>query len=174
MFIDTSKTKLQSVVAPAPVGGVGNIEKNMKDVYKKEYKAIDIFANLIESFYINETLNHLIYYFNMKMGKQVKVLVQEKDIQENVVYNIKKYFVSPKTEISSINPNNNSLMIPILNFLDNLSKTSSKTDWKPTKFITLCCVRQEENYCDQTMETIDFADNIYNITKSTSEDAENK
>lgn len=167
MFIDTSKTKLQSVMAPAPVGGVGNIEKNMIDLYKKEYTPADIFSNLNESFYINETLNHLVYYFNTKMGKQVKVIAQEKDIQENVVYNIKNYFVSPKTEITSINPNNNSLMIPILNFLDNLSKTSSKADWKPTKFITLCCVRQEESYCDQTMETINFADSVYNITKST-------
>ena len=179
MFIDSSKTKLQSVMAPAPVGGVGNIEKNIKDIYKKEYKPADIFANLNESFYINETLNHLVYYFNTKIGNQVKVLAQEKDMQENVVYNIKKYFVSPKTEIASINTNNNSLMIPILNFLDNLSKTSSKTDWKPTKFITLCCVRQEESYCDQTMETIDFADSIYNITKTTTdnvskEDVENK
>ena len=169
MFIDTSKTKLQSVMAPAPVGGVGNIEKNMVALYKKEYKPADVFSNLNESFYINETLNHLVYYFNTKMGKQVKVIAQEKDIQENVVYNIKNYFVSPKTEIASINPNNNSLMIPILNFLDNLSKTSSKTDWKPTKFITLCCVRQEESYCDQTMETINFADSIYNITKSTTD-----
>ena len=166
MFIDTSKTKLQSVMAPAPVGGIGNIEKNIKDIYKKDYKAADIFTSLNESFYINETLNHLVYYLNTKMGKVVKVLAQEKDIQENVVYNIKKYFVNPKTEMSSINSNNNALMIPILNFLDNLSKTSSKTDWKPTKFITLCCVRQEENYCDQTMETIDFADSIYNITKT--------
>ena len=56
-------------------------------------------------------------------------------------------------------------MIPILKFLDNLStrakeEDQSTQDWKPTKFITICAVRQELNYCDQTTETLEFAQSV--------------
>ena len=82
----------------------------------------------------------------------------------NVMYSVDNYFVSPSSELKGdINTSNNSLMIPILQFLDNLNK-SEKTEkvesWMPSKFITLACVRQELVYCDSTMESIMFADNI--------------
>ena len=52
-------------------------------------------------------------------------------------------------------------MIPILKFLDNLSnKNKSDTEFKPTKFVTIVCVRQEERYCDQISETFEFAQDI--------------
>ena len=120
-----------------------------------------VFEILNEGFYINETINHLIYYFNLKNGKQTETPKQKIDKRYNVVYKVKNYFVQPKDEDEKIDGSNNSLMIPILKFLDNLSnKNKSDTTWRPTKFITLCCVRQEENYCDQTMETLEFAQNV--------------
>jgi hypothetical protein len=161
-FIDTSRgNSIQSVMAPPPVGGVGNIERSLKPEYKDTYDPSDIFDILNEGFYINETINHLIYYFNVKNGKQIETPKQKMDKRYNVVYKVKNYFVQPKDEDEKIDVSNNALMIPILKFLDNLSnKNKSDTTWRPTKFITLCCVRQEEKYCDQTMETLEFAQNV--------------
>jgi hypothetical protein len=161
-FIDTTKTTLPSVMAPAPVGGISNIQKNMKDIHKDQYTPSHIFDVLNEGFYVNETINHLIYYFNIKNGKIIKTPKQSVDERYNVQYKIQNYFVQPKQEMVNIDGANNVLMIPILKFLDNLStKTKdTKQDWKPTKFITICCIRQELNYCDQTMETVQFAQNV--------------
>jgi len=162
-FIDKNKTSLASVMAPPPVGGVTNIQKNIKEEYRSIYTPETILNILNEGFYINENINHLIYYFNMKNGVKIPTPKQKLDERYNVIYNVKNYFVQPQDEEKMIDNINNSLQIPILKFLDNLP--SKKTDtpdsvWKPTKFITLCCIRQEADYCDQTMETVEFANNI--------------
>jgi hypothetical protein len=171
-FIDTNKTSLASVMAPPPVGGVTNIAANVKEEYKSVYSPEFILDVLNEGFYVNENINHLIYYFNKKNGVKIPTPKQKLDERYNVVYNMKNYFVQPQEEEKIIDNINNSLQIPILNFLDNLqskksidnlqSKKSDTPDseWKPTKFITLCCIRQEADYCDQTIETVDFANNI--------------
>ena len=63
--------------------------------------------------------------------------------------------------MTNISSSNNALTIPILNFLNNLNtKQKESNDWKPTKFVTICCIRQEQYYCNQTMETVKFAQNI--------------
>jgi hypothetical protein len=159
-FIDTTNTSLPSVMAPPPVGGVSNITKNLKPEFKEMYTPEQVFNILNEGFYINETINHLVFYFNLKNGKTIETPKQKVDKRYNVVYKIQNYFVQPQEESNSIDGNNNSLMIPILKFLDNLSAKQKDQDWKPTKFITICCVRQESRYCDQTMETIQFAQNV--------------
>jgi hypothetical protein len=149
-------------MAPPPVGGVVNITKNLKPQYKDTYTPEQVFDILNEGFYINETINHLIYYFNLKNGKTMETPKQKIDKRYNVVYKVQNYFVQPQDEMNQIDGNNNSLMIPVLKFLDNLSSRAKEAnqDWKPTKFITICCVRQEAKYCDQTMETIQFAQNV--------------
>ena len=158
-FIETTTT-LPSVMAPPPVGGPVNIEKNMKSEHKLTYKPDQVFDILNEGFYINETINHLVYYFNLKNGKTISTPKQGVDKRFNVVYKVPNYFVQPQEEQSKIDGSNNSLMIPILKFLDNLSTRSKTSDWRPTKFITICSVRQESKYCDQTMETMQFAQNV--------------
>lgn len=164
-FLDSSKTSLASVMAPPPVGGVGNIEKNLLEEYRGVYRPNDILEILNEGFYINETINHLIYYFNLKNGKVIETPKQKIDKRYNVVYRVKSFFVQPQEEEKFIDGANNALMIPILKFLDNLStkakeEDQSTQDWKPTKFITICAVRQELNYCDQTTETLEFAQSV--------------
>ena len=62
-FIDTNKTSLASVMAPPPVGGVTNIAANVKEEYKSVYSPEFILDVLNEGFYVNENINHLIYYF---------------------------------------------------------------------------------------------------------------
>jgi chromosome segregation ATPase len=159
-FIDTTQTSLPSVMAPAPVGGLANIEKNLRPEFRDRYKPQDVFDILNEGFYVNETINHLIYYFNVKNGKIIDTPKQKVDKRYNVVYRVENYFVQPTEEQDRIDGSNNALMIPILKFLDNLSSIKTGQDWRPTKFITICCVRQETKYCDQTMETIKFAQNV--------------
>jgi hypothetical protein len=155
-FIDTTKTKLPSIMAPS--GGEGLIEISKRAEMDDSYTAKNIFEILKEGFYINETINHLIYYFNLKNYRDTKVIMQSNDPDK---YNNTRYYIKPQDEMERLNEGNNCLMIPILKFLDNLSnKNKSDTDWRPTKFITLCCVRQEERYCDQTVETLEFAQTI--------------
>lgn len=154
-FIDTSKTTLASIMSPAPVGGPGVVAKYLKT---PAYTSENVFDILKEGFFINETINHLIYYFNKKNYKQTKILLQSQNVAK---YSVSKYYVSPITEETTINKVNNCLTIPILNFLDTLSnKNKSDVDYKPTKFIMICNVRQEERYCDQTVETLNFAQTI--------------
>lgn len=157
-FIDTSKTKLASVMAPEPVGGETNIIKTKRAGLDPIYTPKHIYEVLKEGFYINETINHLVYFFNKKNYRNTKVTLQPTDPTK---YAVNKYYVNPTSEESSINEANNCLTIPIMKFLDNLSnKNASEVDFKPTKFIMMCMVRQEERYCDQTFETLEFANNV--------------
>lgn len=157
-FIDTTKTKLASIMAPAPIGGEEKVALTMKSYLSDSYLPKNVFEILKESFYINESINHLIYYFNTKNYREHKVIPQLQDPEK---YSVSRYYVKPQDEMKTINMGNNCLMIPILKFLDTLSnKYKQESEWHPTKFVTICCVRQEEKYCDQTFETLQFAQNI--------------
>jgi hypothetical protein len=157
-FIDSSKMKLSTLMAPPPVGGEGAVEKGRRSDLDPVYTSKHIYEVLKEGFYINETINHLIYFFNKKNYRQTKIMLQPSDPTK---YTVSKYFVSPIKEEQAINNANNCLMIPIMRFLDTLSnRNKSETDYKPTKFIMMCMIRQEERYCDQIFETLDFAQNV--------------
>lgn len=157
-FIDTTKTKLASVMAPPPVGGEDNIIKSRRTDLDPVYTPKHIYEVLKEGFYINETINHLVYFFNKKNYRNIKITLQPTDPSK---YTVNKYYVNPISEETAVNDANNCLTIPIMKFLDNLSnKNISELDYKPTKFIMMCMVRQEERYCDQTFETLEFANNV--------------
>ena len=52
-------------------------------------------------------------------------------------------------------------MIPILKFLDTLSnKKADSDDFKPTKFITMVCVRKDLVYCSQIFSSMEFGQRI--------------
>lgn len=157
-FIDTTKTKLASIMAPAPVGGEEKISATMRQDLVDSYSPKSIFEILKESFYINESINHLIYYFNKKNYREYQVTLQSQNSEK---YDTSKYYIKPDEEERIINTSNNCLMIPILKFLDNLSnKNKQQDEWLPTKFITICNIRQEEFYCEQTFKTLEFAQSI--------------
>lgn len=157
-FVDMKSVKLASIMAPPPIGGPGTIAKYKNPSVSKKYTPEGIFDILKEGFYINETLNHLIYYFKMKNFRKFLPKLQSSDPDK---YDVSKFYVKPNLEENAINKANNCLMIPIMNFLDNLSnKKKSEEDYNPTKFIMTCMIRQEEKYCDQIYETIKFADNV--------------
>ena len=79
------------------------------------------------------------------------------------VYSVKNIYKIPseeggpesKTQLTSTEKNS-CYMIPIMNYLDKLNGD----DTKPTKYIMICCVRQEVRFCEQTVETLDFANKI--------------
>jgi len=158
IFIDTTKTKLASIMAPAPVGGEEKISITMRQDLISSYSPKSIFEIIKESFYINESINHLIYYFNKKNYREYPVNLQSQNSER---YDTSKYYIKPQEEEKNINTSNNCLMIPILKFLDNLSnKNKQQDEWLPTKFITICNIRQEESYCEQTFKTLEFAQSI--------------
>lgn len=155
MFIDTSK-KVDLTTILGPTGGPGVVKKYLKPQYI-DWSPNDIYDILNEGVYINETLNHLIYFFNKKNYKQTNI----RKISNMNNYSIDKYYVDPRYEEESINPVNNCLTIPILKFLDAISiKKQDKNKFKPTKFIALVCVRQDEKYCSQSVNTLEFAEKI--------------
>lgn len=137
----------------------GKIEEGGKVIdLDEEYTPSKIIDIVKEGVYINESINHLIYYFKTKNH----IVIRAKDLvlQTTNHYNKRHVFVKPYDEMSK-GPRKevNCLMIPILEFLDSLSK-SPNNEFKPTKFVTLVAVRQEAKYCDQLLETLDFAQAI--------------
>lgn len=155
MFIDTSR-KVDLTTILGPTGGPGIVKKYLKSQYT-DWSPTDIYDILNEGVYINETLNHLIYFFNKKNYKSTNI----RKITNMNNYSSDKYYVDPRYEEESINPVNNCLMIPILKFLDAISiKKQDINKFKPTKFIALVCVRQDEQYCSQSVNTLEFAEKI--------------
>lgn len=153
-FIEPGKIKLASVMSP--IGGQDLISKFKKN---NEYTSEHIFELLKEGYFINESINHLVYFFNKKNYRTIKTSMQSPDPEK---YQVNKYYVNPFAEESTINNSNNCLTIPIMNYLDNLShkKTTETLQWRPTKFLMLCMLRQEKLYCDQTIETLQFANAV--------------
>jgi hypothetical protein len=135
-----------------------------------------------EGIYINETLNHLKWYFKKKNGITEKFKIN-RSVSE---YSPDNYMASPEqeenyryfydninTEMKSItkksktikvhtDPHFDALMVPILQWLDTKlsAPTNAKQSYKPTKFVMFCTVRTEEAFCNQTLETLKFADSI--------------
>jgi len=155
LFIDTSK-KVSLTTVLGPAGGANVVAKYLNPKYA-DYNTDDIYDILKEGFYINETINHLIYFFNKKNYKTTKIQkIPNMDKYENV-----RYYVDPRSEEESIDPINNCLMIPILKFLDVIStRKQDSIDFKPTKFITLVNLRKDEEYCSQIFGSVEFAEKI--------------
>jgi len=136
--------------------GATLIDKYLKPEYATTYTGKHVFEILKEGFYINETINHLVYYFNKKNYKQTKIVSQPTN---PMYYSVDKYYVKPYDDGRLNDISNFCLTIPIMKYLDSLSK-EKLGEFKPTKFIMICNVRQEELYCDQTLGTLEFAQKI--------------
>ena len=112
-----------------------------------------------EGYYINESLNHLIFFINKQIDKDYKI--DKEQIQKNISnkYKEEKYFENPLIYYdSSVKSflNTNIQTIPILNEI--YSKTGS-SGINP-KIIMFCNVRLDNNKCIDTKKTIEFAQQI--------------
>ena len=155
MFIDTSQ-RITLTTILGPTGGPGAVKRYMYPKFT-DYDSSNVFEILNEGFYINETINHLIYFFNKKNYRTTTI----KKIASIEKYENERYYVDPRKEEDGIEPVNNCLMIPVLKFLDSLSnKKLDDSDFKPTKFITLVCVRKDQEYCSQIFGSLEFAEKI--------------
>jgi hypothetical protein len=156
MFIDNSSRNASLTSIFTLDTGKGIVGQYLNKKYA-DYVPQDVYDILREGFYINETINHLIYFFNKKNYKKTNVKFQTTLDH----YSNDRYYVDPFAEETGIDPLNDCLMIPILKFLDTLSnKKADSDDFKPTKFITMVCVRKDERYCSQIFGSLDFAQKI--------------
>jgi hypothetical protein len=151
-YIDSTIVQLPSIMTINKDMSYNSIKKAKKRG-TEEYSAETILEMLKESFYINETINHLIYYFNKKANEKMNVRLQPSGVDK---YDIKKFYIHPDSEYNTVNVSNNCLTIPILQYIDNLQKKSVSK----TKYIMLCMIRQEEKYIEQTENVLNFASSI--------------
>lgn len=156
MFIDNS-TKNASLTSIFTLDTGKAIVKQYLNKKYDDYIPQDVYDILREGFYINETINHLIYFFNKKNYKKTAVKIQTN--LDN--YSNDRYYVNPVAEESGIDPSNDCLMIPVLKFLDTLSnKKAESDDFKPTKFCVIICLRKDSAYCPDIFSSLQFGQKI--------------
>lgn len=135
---------VQNYYVPREMGGnedLNNVLYNDKKNYTKLRKILE------ESVYINESVNHLRYFFEniQNNGQPYKDNMVDWSRYGVNNYDPEKYLTPDPTTRDNI------LMYKTLTNLKGNSLT---------KFVMLCNVRQEEEYCSGTLATLKFADKI--------------
>jgi hypothetical protein len=143
----------------------GKLGKYIREVYKKKNddkkdilikkdklnnEAISLLQTCFEGYYINETVNHLTWYFNMLNSVSIKV----NTLTNFLNYTTDSYFTDPNSDSSS-----QILMIQTLHELNDLL---GNNDTKPTKFVMLACIRSDDEpkFVEFSQNTLEFAENI--------------
>jgi hypothetical protein len=137
-FLDVNENKLGQILSNGKCQELFKL--NLPKIYTEEF----IIDTLKESFYINETFNHLSYFLNKKSFKTNTL----KKVDSFSTFDKDEFFVLPidnsgNGEEILINKNNNCLTIPILKFLDTISNINTET-FKPTKFLVLNKINCED------------------------------
>lgn len=141
--------------------------------YKPLIKILDVIDTCKEAHYINETLNHMIYYFDNLKGikRNIKTGIYEKK-NNTFIYH-------PERLIFDIDNTHNELigMIPILEKIQGIVKDKNGNETsrsiKPPKYCLFACARQEkkEKFLEASIKTLEYA---YNLSKlSDSNESEN-
>jgi len=131
-----------------PTGAPGKIKLKPE---LSEYTESTVYDILKESFYINESINHLNYFFHIKNYQKYNIRFESENLDH---YTTSKFYVDPRQEMTSILGDKNCLTIPIMQYLDHLNAVSSD-QFKPTKFITLVCIRKDQAYCGQIFDSLE-------------------
>ena len=156
VFIGNSKTNITSLLSAygSDAKAIEAVDKYMKPELKSKYKASDIYEILKESYYITETLNHLVYFFNVKNHIKTKIVTQKGADK----YSTSHYFVSPLNEVklSDIKPYNNCLTLPIMTYLE--FKNDKIIEFKPNKYVMIVCIRQDQ--MNTAFSSLEFAQSI--------------
>lgn len=128
---------------------------NKLTLYKE---VIQLLQTCCEGYYINETVNHLTWYFNLLNGITKPIVILPKFLD----YTSDMCFTDPEDNSSfSIQ------MISTLQDLNNLLGNSTK----PTKFVMLACIRSDDEpkFVDFSQNTLEFAQNISSTIGATNE-----
>ena len=131
---------------------VTNLElyTKLKDDKLKTFnkKLLDYLQSMFkEGYYINETLNHLIYFLNKKIDASYKVPLSEDCIEtcKDNIYDPKKVFKSPE------DPDDVIKTMTIMKWIDKLCNP---------KYMMFCMIRQENDKCIDSAATLIFANSI--------------
>lgn len=121
---------------------------NNIDNIKSLTKLLDTLTICFEGFYINETINHLTWYFNTLNGSTKNPEIHGK--RSLAAYEMNKCFTMPSSNDK----------IHMIETLEKLNKLSSDT--KPTKFVMMACVRQDTDpkFVEFNQKTLSFAKGI--------------
>lgn len=115
---------------------------------------------LYEGVHILESLLHMRYFFNKRNGINVESMFQMQEmVMGNLQYNVNRVFRLPQYEdvtspFFKMSKTNNCLMVPILNYLDNMSKDKGKL----TKFVMFVNLRKDK--CVESIQALEFAKRV--------------
>ena len=102
-----------------------------------------IMDSIREGFFINETMNHLVYYLNKKIGKSMDV----PRVKSYSTYDSSQFFNSPEEKDS----------VGILTAIKEIENLASEGK---NKCVMMCTIRQEIEYCEDTILTLNFASSV--------------
>jgi chromosome segregation ATPase len=125
-----------------------------KDSTSSELKTIAL-DTIKEGMFVNESINHLVWFFNNKAGKVIDFTTRKMIGKNYDNYKDDYIFTEPSKESKQSILNSNVKIIPILNKLSSLGNINTKS-----KFVMLCMLRQEIGYCEEAKKTLDFATEI--------------
>ena len=125
--------------------------KYFKEISKQNIGNLSMIQTILkEGYYINETLNHLVFFLNKRIDDSYEI--KDKDLQNCMEscdgvkdYDPLKCFIKPKIKGDDI------LTMTIMNWISKLCNP---------KFIMMCMIRQEDSKCNDIMSTLAFANQI--------------
>ena len=136
----------------------GVISKNFNLKEQAKQSLINVIETCKEAHYINETLNHMIYYFNDVKGIHTALKVGAYDSKENYM---------PENVIKDINDSAWKNKIGIIPVLEEIATVKEK----PAKFCLFACVRQEadEKFKTASIKTLEYARDLAKVSKGQEE-----
>ena len=129
---------------------VSKLKKDeIKNVSDNKLKLQYIKDLIKEGFYINESLNHLIYFINKQADNEYKFNTET--IQTNITkdYDPSKYFYNPSESNS----------IQTIKILEEIFKKKGSSEINP-KIIMFTNIRLEKNRCIDTNKSLEFAQQV--------------
>lgn len=158
------------------------MDSKTQELYR-DYKNTTLIIK--QSFFINESLNHLKYYFQNKnkyiddfnydsimkkldpVGSKPNTLFTDKDYRDKSItlgYEINKSFFNPKDVMAKIlsNDQKSNDIIGMISKLHEMNIKEPENEGNPTKYILMGLVNPspDSNQCDASRKTLEFANDI--------------
>jgi len=145
-YVDTDKPRVPTLTTVlGPTGGPGSLRGYLRDPRESPEETHEV---LKESIYINESLNHLVFFLNSRSGKG-----NVWKLQTNLAnWSNDRVYIRPENETQSINTKGNVLVVPVMKWLDTLG------GGKSSKFMVM--VTLGKNDYDTQRRTLTFASSI--------------
>lgn len=144
--------------------------KIVNDTFKNDVvaKSMSIINTSIEGMFINETLNHIKWYFNFLNGRSYSTVLWGKYVDQRQIYsrhfNDKekytdaKFYKSPTDELKdllSVQQKKHQCNIGIIPYLEQIRRQGGENK---TKFVMIACVKTDDLENDE--KTLNFAQDV--------------